>query len=86
MSPEEIQAIAIGRNDPSMTSLVGNQDVVAKLLEKLDPKYQQLLILDAAGYPTREIAEELGYKNARVVATLIKKLRNELKEQLKGSL
>ena len=86
MSPEEIQAIAIGRNDPSLTSLVGNQDVVAKLLEKLDPKYQQLLILDAAGYPSREIAEELGYKNARVVATLIKKLRNELKEQLKGSL
>lgn len=82
MTPEEIQAIAVGRNDRSMTSLIAISDYVAKILDDLPDKEQQLLVLDAAGFSTKEIAEELGYANAKVVATRIKQIRIKIKASL----
>jgi DNA-directed RNA polymerase specialized sigma24 family protein len=68
----------------SMSSKVVNQDLVADLLEQLSDKDQRLLILDAAGFKTKEIAQELGYANAKVVATRLNQVRLKLKEQLDG--
>jgi RNA polymerase sigma factor (sigma-70 family) len=82
LSPEEIQAIAVGRNDRSMTSLFAIKDYVANILDSLPVKEQQLLILDAAGFSTKEISEELGYAGAKVVATRIKQVRNKVRASL----
>jgi DNA-directed RNA polymerase specialized sigma24 family protein len=67
-----------------MSSKIVNQDLVADLLEELSEKDQRLLILDAAGFKTKEIAEELGYANAKVVATRLKQVRLKLKERING--
>jgi RNA polymerase sigma factor (sigma-70 family) len=82
LSPEEIQAMAVGRNDRSLTSLLAIKDQVADILDALPDKEQQLLVLDAAGFTTKEIAEELGYASAKVVATRIKQVRKKLKESI----
>jgi len=82
LSPEEIQTIAVGRNDPTTASLIAIKDYVAEILDGLPDKEQQLLILDAAGFSTKEIAEELGYAGAKVVATRIKQARNTVKASL----
>lgn len=82
LSPEEIQAIAVGRNDPTMTSLIAIKDYVADILDELPDKEQQLLILDAAGFSTKEIASELGYANARVVATRIEQIRRKVRKSI----
>lgn len=83
MTPEEIQAIAVGRNDRSMTSLIAISDYVAKILDNLPDREQQLLVLDAAGFSTNEIAKELGYANAKVVATRIKQVRTKVKDSFR---
>ena len=80
LSPEEIQALAVGRNNRSMTSLIVINDHVAEILDGLPDKEQQLLILDAAGFSTKEIAEELGFANAKVVATRIQQVRKKLRK------
>ena len=82
MSPEEIQALAVGRNDRSMSSLVVDQELVAGILDELPDKEQQLLILEAAGFSTKEIATELGYAGAKVVATRIKQVRKKIRNSL----
>lgn len=82
LSPEEIQAIAVGRHQRSMSSLIANQDLVANILDDLQEKEQQLLILDAAGFSTKEIAEELGYASARVVATRIEQVRKKVRNSI----
>ena len=82
LDSEVIQKMAVGRNDRTMSSLVANRDLVAHLLEGLPLKEQQLLILDAAGYSTADIAEELEYANAKVVATRLKQVRAKLKDDL----
>jgi RNA polymerase sigma factor (sigma-70 family) len=84
LSPEEIQAIAVGRNDRTMSSLVAINDQVADILDQLPDKEQQLLVLDAAGFTTKEIADELDYASAKVVATRIKQVRNKVKKNLLG--
>lgn len=82
LSPEEIQAIAVGRNDRSTTSLIAIKDYVADILDGLPDKEQQVLILDAAGFSTKEIASELGYANARVVATRIEQIRKKIRNSI----
>ena len=84
LSPEEIQAMAVGRNDRSLTSLLAIKDQVADILDALPDKEQQLLVLDAAGFTTKEIAEELGYASAKVVATRIKQVRKKILESIRS--
>ena len=79
LDPEEIQAMAVGRNNRSMSSLIAIKDQVADILDQLPEKEQQLLVLDAAGFTTAEIAEELDYAGAKVVATRIKQVRSKVK-------
>ena len=79
LDPEEIQAMAVGRNNRSMSSLIAIKEQVADILDQLPEKEQQLLVLDAAGFTTEQIAKELGYASAKVVATRIKQVRSKVK-------
>ena len=84
LEPEEIQAMAVGRNNRSMSSLIAIKDEVADILDQLPEKEQQLLVLDAAGFTTEEISKELGYASAKVVATRIKQVRIKIKQNILG--
>ncbi|NCX01232.1 MAG: hypothetical protein EBW75_06510 [Actinobacteria bacterium] len=84
LEPEVLDSMLGNSRKSSMSSKIVNQDLVADLLEELSEKDQRLLILDAAGFKTKEIAEELGYANAKVVATRLKQVRQRLKERLDG--
>ena len=82
LEPEQLDAMLTGQRKISFSSKIANEDLVANLLEDLNEKDQRLLILDAAGFKTSEIADELGYANAKVVATRLKQVRNRLKEEI----
>ena len=84
LEPEILDTMVSGSRVRSMSSKIANQDLVANLLEELSEKDQRLLIMDAAGFKTKEIAEELGYANAKVVATRLKQVRLKLKERING--
>jgi DNA-directed RNA polymerase specialized sigma24 family protein len=68
-----------------MSSLIAIKDQVADVLDQLPEREQQLLVLDAAGFTTEEIARELGYASAKVVATRIKQVRTKLKDKIRHS-
>lgn len=78
LEPDELQSMITGGEKRSISSLIADKDLVADLLDELPPKEQQLLVLDTAGFSTEEIANELGYANAKVVATRIKQVRKKL--------
>lgn len=82
LEAEEIEAIGLGTDQRSFTSQIADADLVAQILDGLGEKQRQMLILDAAGFSTAEIADELGYANARTVATRIKQVREEIKKSL----
>ena len=82
LEPEQLDAMLTGQRNISLSSKIANEDLVANLLEDLNEKDQRLLILDAAGFKTSEIADELGYANAKVAATRLKQVRNRLKEEI----
>ena len=82
LEPDELQSMITGGEKRSISSLIADKDLVADLLDELPPKEQQLLVLDTAGFSTEEIAKELGYANARVVATRIKQVRKKLQQRI----
>lgn len=49
-----------------------------RLLRRLNERERQLLLLVAQGYPHREIAEILGYANARTVTATLHRIRSAL--------
>jgi FixJ family two-component response regulator len=71
-----------GQRKTSLSTQVANQALLTDLLEELSEKDQRLLILDAAGMKSKEIAEELGFANAKVVATRIQQVRRKLKKEV----
>lgn len=82
LESDQIDAmIGISKQSSLSTSIV-NREFVSDLLDSLSEKEQRLLILDAAGFKTSEIAEELGYASAKVVATRLKQIRNRLKDEI----
>jgi RNA polymerase sigma factor (sigma-70 family) len=82
LDPEVLDSMLNGVRKTSMSSQIANQSLLVDLLEELNEKDQRILILDAAGFKTKEIAEELGYANAKVAATRLKQVRNKLKLQI----
>lgn len=82
LEPEQIEAIAVGPTKRSLSSQVVDAELVAEILDSLPTKQREMLILDAAGYTTAEIAAELGYASGKVVATRIKQVRAEIKKSL----
>lgn len=49
-----------------------------RLLRRLSERERQLMLLVAQGYPHREIAEMLGYANARTVTATLHRIRRAL--------
>ena len=84
LEPDQLDAMLVGQRKTSISTQVANQDLLADLLEDLSEKDQRLLILDAAGMKSKEIAEELGFANAKVVATRIQQVRKKLRKALES--
>ena len=82
LEPDQLDAMLLGQRKASLSTQVVNQALLADLLEDLSEKDQRLLILDAAGMKSKEIAEELGFANAKVVATRIQQVRKKLKKEV----
>ena len=84
LEPDQLDAMLVGQRKTSLSTQVANQDLLADLLEDLNEKDQRLLILDAAGMKSKEIAEELGFANAKVVATRIQQVRKKLQQEVRN--
>jgi DNA-directed RNA polymerase specialized sigma24 family protein len=82
LEPDQLDAMLLGQRKASLSTQVVNQALLADLLEDLSEKDQRLLILDAAGMKSKEIADELGFANAKVVATRIQQVRKKLKKEV----
>ena len=82
LEPDQLDAMLLGQRKTSLSTQVANQELLTDLLEDLSEKDQRLLILDAAGMKSKEIAEELGFANAKVVATRIQQVRKKLQKEL----
>ena len=82
LEPDQLDAMLLGQRKASLSTEVVNQALLTDLLEDLSEKDQRLLILDAAGMKSKEIAEELGFANAKVVATRIQQVRKKLKKEV----
>jgi DNA-binding CsgD family transcriptional regulator len=63
-----------------MSSLLVNVDFAREILESLSPTDQQILVLHTAGHSTAEIAIQLDFANAQVVATKIGQIRTKLQK------
>lgn len=84
LEPDQLDAMLLGQRKASLSTEVVNQALLADLLEDLSEKDQRLLILDAAGMKSKEIAEELGFANAKVVATRIQQVRRKIRKALES--
>lgn len=84
LEPDQLDAMLLGQRKASLSTQVVNQALLADLLEDLSEKDQRLLILDAAGMKSKEIAEELGLANAKVVATRIQQVRRKIRKALES--
>ena len=77
---EEIEELVADVDQPSMSSLLVNVDFAREVLESLSPTDQQILVLHTAGYSTAEIAIQLDFANAQVVATKMGQIRTKLQK------
>lgn len=79
-SDDEIAELVADRDQPSMSSLLVNVEFAREILESLSPTDQQILVLHTAGHSTAEIAIQLDFANAQVVATKLGQIRTKLKK------
>ena len=77
---DEIAELVIDKDQPSMSSIIVNVEFAREVLESLSPTDQQMLVLHTAGYSTAEIAIQLDFANAQVVATKIGQIRTKLQK------
>jgi DNA-binding CsgD family transcriptional regulator len=63
-----------------MSSMLVNVDFAREILESLSDRDQKILVLHAAGHSTAEIAVQLDFANAQVVATKIGQIRTKLQK------
>lgn len=75
---QEMIAHAVG--SPSLRIRVNES--VNELLDKLNLKEKEILILSAAGYDNHDIAMHLGYKNNKIVATRLGQIEQKVKTAL----
>ena len=79
-SDEEIAEFLVEARPPSMSSQIVNADFAREILESLPLRDQQIWILHTAGYSTAEIAMQLDFANAQVVATKMGQIRTKLQK------
>ena len=72
--------IAHAVGSPSLRIRVNES--VNELLDKLNLKEKEILILSAAGYDNHDIAMHLGYKNNKIVATRLGQIEQKVKTAL----
>jgi len=66
----------------SPSLLVRVKESVSEILDQLNLREKEILILAAAGYDNYAIAMHLGYKNNKIVATRIKQIEQKVKTAL----
>ena len=79
-SDEEIAELVADKNQPSMSSFLVNVDFAREVLESLPFRDQQIWVPHTAGYSTAEIAVQLDFANAQVVATKMGQIRTKLQK------
>jgi DNA-directed RNA polymerase specialized sigma24 family protein len=77
---DEIAELVADKEQPSIASLFVNVEFAREILESLSPTDQQILVLHTAGHSTAEIAIQLDFANAQVVATKIGQIRTKLQK------
>jgi len=77
---DEIAELVANKDQPSLSSLFVNVEFAREILESLSPTDQQILVLLTAGHSTAEIAIQLDFANAQVVATKIGQIRTKLQK------
>ena len=75
---EEMISHAVG--SPSLLWRV--RESVSEVLDQLNLKEKEILILSAAGYDNHAIAMHLGYKNNKIVATRLGQIEQKVKTAL----
>jgi len=76
----EVSALIQKSHGSVIVDKIANEEKVRKILENLEQRDQDLLSLHFAGKESKEIAQEMGYASAKVVATRIGQLIKKLKE------
>ena len=76
----EVSALIQRSHGSVIVNEIANQEKVKKILEDLEPRDQELLMMHFAGKESKEIAQEMGYASAKVVATRIGQLIKKLQE------
>ena len=76
----EREMIVHAVGSPSL--LVRVNESVSEVLDQLNLREKEILILAAAGYDNHAIAMHLGYKNNKIVATRIKQIEQKVKKAL----
>ena len=77
---EEIAELIADKNQPSISSELVNVAFAREILESLTYRDQQIWVLYAAGYSTADIARQLDFANAQVVATKMGQIRSKLQK------
>lgn len=80
MLVSEVSALIQRSHGSVIVNEMANQEKVKKILEDLEPRDQELLMMHFAGKESKEIAQEMGYASAKVVATRIGQLIKKLQE------
>ncbi len=76
----EKEMISFAAGSPSV--MVRVQESVDEVLDVLNLKEKEILILAAAGYDNHAIAFHLDYKNNKIVATRLKQIEQKVKKAL----
>jgi DNA-directed RNA polymerase specialized sigma24 family protein len=82
LSDEDWEKEMITRAVGSPSLLVRVKESVSEVLDQLNLKEKEILILAAAGYDNHEIAMHLGYKNNKIVATRLGQIEQKVKTVL----
>jgi DNA-directed RNA polymerase specialized sigma24 family protein len=79
----EMEMVSHAVRSPSL--LVGRREQVEEVLNVLNQKEKEILILSVAGYDNHEIAMHLGYKTNKIVATRLAQIVKKVNEALERS-
>ena len=80
MLASEVSALIQRSHGSSIVNKIVNQEKVKKILEDLEPRDQELLMWHFAGKDNKDIAVEMEYASAKVVATRIAQLIKKLQK------
>ena len=80
MLVSEVSALIQRSHGSAIVNKMVNQEKVKKILEDLEPRDQELLMWHFSGKDNKEIALEMKYASAKVVATRIGQLIKKLQE------